>query len=70
MVKSAAITAQDTSNASTRSATRYVTSVATEGFGLGVNGTPTVFINGRPLTGSQTYDAYVAVIDEELAASN
>jgi protein-disulfide isomerase len=47
-----------------------ISSEIREGFGLGVNGTPTVFINGRPLTGSQTYDAYVAVIDEELAASN
>lgn len=37
-----------------------------EGFRLGVNGTPTVIINGRPLTGAQPYEAYAAVIDEEL----
>jgi protein-disulfide isomerase len=37
-----------------------------EGFSLGVNGTPTVIINGRPLTGAQPYEAYASVIDEEL----
>lgn len=43
-----------------------------EGFRLGVNGTPTVIINGRPLTGAQPYEAYAAVIEEELgrAAAN
>jgi protein-disulfide isomerase len=37
-----------------------------EGFSLGVSGTPTVLINGRPLTGSQPYEAYSSIIDEEL----
>ena len=43
-----------------------------EGFSLGVNGTPTIIINGRPLVGVQGYEAYVAVIEDELAraASN
>jgi len=38
-----------------------------EGFSLGINGTPTVIINGRPLTGAQPYEAYATVIEEELA---
>jgi predicted DsbA family dithiol-disulfide isomerase len=35
---------------------------------LGVTGTPAFFINGRPLLGAQPLDAFVRVIDEELAA--
>jgi protein-disulfide isomerase len=38
-----------------------------EGFSLGVSGTPTIIINGRPMVGVQGYDAYVAVIEDELA---
>jgi protein-disulfide isomerase len=34
---------------------------------LGVNSTPTIFVNGRRLSGAQPYDVFVAVIDEELA---
>ena len=37
-----------------------------EGLSVGVSGTPTVIINGRPLTGSQPYEAYAAVIEDEL----
>lgn len=37
-----------------------------EGFSLGVNGTPTVIINGRPMTGAQPYEAYATVVEEEL----
>ena len=33
---------------------------------LGVNSTPTSFINGRLVTGAVPYEAYAAVIDEEL----
>ena len=33
---------------------------------VGVNGTPTFFINGRALVGAQPNDAYKRVIDEEL----
>jgi protein-disulfide isomerase len=33
---------------------------------LGVNSTPTFYINGRPLIGAQPYDAFKQVIDEEL----
>lgn len=33
---------------------------------VGVGSTPTVFINGRLLTGAQPYEAFQAVIDEEL----
>jgi len=34
---------------------------------LGVNSTPTIFINGRRLSGAQPYEVFAAVIDEELA---
>ena len=34
---------------------------------LGVNSTPAVFINGRPVTGAQPYETFAAVVDEELA---
>ena len=37
------------------------------GTGLGVNSTPTVYINGRVLSGAQPLEAFVALIDEELA---
>ena len=33
---------------------------------LGVNSTPTLYINGRPLIGAQPYEAFKQVIDEEL----
>jgi protein-disulfide isomerase len=38
-----------------------------EGTRLGVTGTPTFFINGRALTGVQSLEAFVRVIEEELA---
>jgi protein-disulfide isomerase len=34
--------------------------------GLGVNSTPTTFVNGRAVTGAQPYSEFAAVIDEEL----
>ena len=37
---------------------------------LGLSGTPAFFINGRPLTGAQPLEAFVRVIEEELAARN
>ncbi len=40
-----------------------------QGTGLGIDGTPAFFINGRPLTGAQPFTKFVSVIDEELAAS-
>jgi protein-disulfide isomerase len=36
---------------------------------LGVNSTPTFFINGRKLEGAQPYDRFKAVIDERLATA-
>lgn len=33
---------------------------------LGINSTPTSFINGRQLSGARPYEAFVSVIDEEL----
>ena len=38
-----------------------------EGTRLGVNSTPTFYVNGRLLSGAQPYEAFVAVIDEELS---
>jgi protein-disulfide isomerase len=34
---------------------------------LGINSTPTFFINGIPLVGAQPYDVFKQVIDQELA---
>ena len=34
---------------------------------LGVNSTPTLYINGRMLTGAQPYETFASIIDEELA---
>lgn len=39
-----------------------------QGEALGLTGTPGFFINGRELTGAQPLDAFVRVIEEELAA--
>ncbi len=39
------------------------------GEALGVTGTPTFFINGRPLIGAQPLDAFVNVIESELSGS-
>ncbi len=37
------------------------------GTSLGVNSTPTVFINGRRLSGAQPLEVFVATIEEELS---
>jgi protein-disulfide isomerase len=38
-----------------------------QGEALGVQSTPTMYVNGRPVVGAQPYEYFVAVIDEELA---
>jgi len=38
-----------------------------QGESLGVNSTPTLYINGRPLIGAQPFEMFKQVIDEELA---
>jgi protein-disulfide isomerase len=38
-----------------------------QGEKLGVNSTPTLYINGRPLIGAQPFEAFKQAIDEELA---
>jgi protein-disulfide isomerase len=51
---------------------KYKTSVQAstqEGVKLGITGTPTFFVNGRMLVGAQPLDAFVRIIDEELAAA-
>ena len=40
-----------------------------DGGEVGVNGTPAFFINGRMLSGAQPFEAFKAIIDEELAAA-
>jgi protein-disulfide isomerase len=40
-----------------------------EGSRLGVNSTPTIYINGRVLSGAQPFETFVTVIDEELSKS-
>ncbi len=40
-----------------------------EGRSLYITGTPTFFINGRPIIGAQPYVNFVQVIEEELAAA-
>lgn len=34
---------------------------------MGVNSTPTIYINGRALVGAQPFEAFKRIIDEELA---
>ncbi len=38
-----------------------------EGQRVGVRGTPHFFINGRPINGAQPFEAFKAIIDEELS---
>lgn len=37
------------------------------GGSLGVQSTPTIYVNGRPVVGAQPFEYFKAVIDEELA---
>ena len=49
---------------------RYESKVAAgaaQGDKLGVNSTPTLYINGRPVIGAQPFEVFKAAIDEELA---
>jgi protein-disulfide isomerase len=41
-----------------------------EGSSIGVNGTPTFFINGRQVVGAQPYESFKTVIDQELNKLN
>ena len=41
-----------------------------EGVALGVNGTPTFFINGTVVVGAQPFAQIAAVIEAELAKTN
>jgi protein-disulfide isomerase len=38
-----------------------------QGTRLGINSTPTLFVNGRRVSGAQPYEVFAAVIDEELS---
>ncbi len=40
---------------------------AAQGEALGVNSTPSIFVNGRPLIGAQPFEVFKQAIDEELA---
>ena len=37
------------------------------GESMGVNSTPTIYVNGRALVGAQPFEAFKQIIDEELA---
>jgi protein-disulfide isomerase len=37
---------------------------------IGVNGTPSIFINGKPYVGQRTVEAFSAVIDAEIAKAD
>jgi len=41
-----------------------------EGTRVGVVGTPTFFINGRVISGSQPLENFTRIVDEELARPN
>jgi protein-disulfide isomerase len=43
---------------------------AREGSLYGVTGTPTFFINGRPLVGAQPYEVFASIIEQELALAD
>jgi len=38
-----------------------------DGQKVGVTGTPAFFVNGRFLSGAQPFDAFRAIIDDELS---
>ena len=38
-----------------------------QGTRLGINSTPTIFVNGRRVSGAQPYEVFAAIIDEELS---
>ncbi len=44
-----------------------VTDGAEEGKALGIDSTPTLFINGRRVTGAQPWDVFEGIIEDELA---
>ena len=49
---------------------KYAASIAADfklGEQIGVNSTPTMYVNGRPVVGAQPFEQFQAVIDEELA---
>lgn len=41
-----------------------------QGSRLGINSTPTLYVNGRPVIGAQPYEYFVNVIEEELARAS
>ena len=45
----------------------FVRGGVAQGTRLGVNSTPTVFVNGRRVSGAQPYEVFAALIDEELS---
>lgn len=46
---------------------KAITEDMEQGEKLGVQSTPTLFINGRPVVGAQPFEYFQAVINEELA---
>ena len=64
---SASTTARSRTRSTTTSTTRRSRPIRTRRAKFGARGTPAFFINGRPLSGAQPFDAFKKVIDEELA---
>lgn len=60
-------TAQFNSCVDSRKFQKDVEADLAAGNGVGVNGTPAFFINGRVVSGAQPFDVFKRVIDEELA---
>ena len=44
----------------------FITNDAKDGIALGVNSTPTFFLNGEPIVGVQTFEEFKAMIDAKL----
>ena len=67
--KAAAVSINASSFASCLDSAKYAGAIRdsiVEGSGLGVDGTPAMFINGRFLGGNQPYDEIAKIIDDEL----
>lgn len=48
---------------------KVVEATVSLGHGLGVDGTPTFFVNGQRIPGAAPYDAFAKLIDEELSGN-
>ncbi len=49
---------------------KIITDQQNEGISLGINGTPTFFVNGKAISNPQSYDAFKSIIDAAAKGSN